>query len=94
MGGFRFSKLDIILNRIIKEIDILEYHTDVSQQTVKGIFLHILSADGDAAAVYIPKAGNQIAKCRFLPEPEGPTIAVKLLSGIVRETDFRTGRFS
>ena len=65
MGGFRFSKLDIILNRIIKEIDILEYHTDVSQQTVKGIFLHILSADGDAAAVYIPKAGNQIAKGRL-----------------------------
>ena len=49
----------------MKKINVLEYHTDIWEQTVAGQLPDIHVPDGNGTAVYIVKAGQQAAHCGF-----------------------------
>lgn len=93
MGGIGASKLDVVFHRVSKEIDLLKYHGDLIHQALQGIVLHILTAHQDGATLHIPEPGDEITQCGF-PEPLGPTMAVVVLSGMVKDTSRRMGRWS
>ena len=62
MGSIRFAELNVVLNGIRKQIDILEYHTDIGHQLRQRICLYVFTADRNTAAVHIPKAGDQVTE--------------------------------
>ena len=61
MGGVRAAELDVVLHSVMEQINRLEHHGDVSQQTLAGELPHIVSAHGDRAGIHIIKPGHQIA---------------------------------
>ena len=56
---------DVCADRVVEEVDVLEHHRDVREQTVAGKFAQVVSADGDAAALRIVKAREQTANGRL-----------------------------
>lgn len=60
--GVRSAEFDIVFDGIGKEVNILEHHTDLIHKRFQGVILHVISADFDAAAFGIPKAGNEITE--------------------------------
>ena len=60
-GCVRFSEADIGADRIVEQVDILEYHRNICQQAVTRKFAQIVSADCDTARLRIIKACDQAA---------------------------------
>ena len=58
MGGVRAAKLDIVLNRICKEVHALKHHRDILHQAVQFEIPYIRTAYGNLPGVHIPKAGQ------------------------------------
>ena len=68
MGSVRAAKLDIVLNRICKEVHALEHHRDILHQAVQLEIPYIRTAYGNLPGVHIPKTGNQVAhRCLTCP---------------------------
>ena len=68
MGGVRAAKLDIVLNRICKEVYALEHHRDILHQAVQLKIPYIRTAYGNLPGIHIPKTGNQgCTSLSFLP---------------------------
>lgn len=88
MSGIRFTKLDIVLDAIRKEKNILKDHADIREQAIQLIFPYVSAAQFNAPFIYIPKRVIKLHNV-VLPEPDGPTIAVVVLAGIVRLTWFK-----
>ena len=61
----RLSKANVIGNRVVEQIDVLEHNTDVFQHLIGIILTNILAADGNRTAVHIPESANQIAQGSF-----------------------------
>ena len=88
MSGIRFTKLDIVLDAICKEKNILKDHADIREQAIQLIFRMSvppsLMHPSSTSQKRVIKLHNVV-----LPEPDGPTIAVVVLAGIVRLTWFK-----
>lgn len=61
----RATEFNVVLNRIGKQINILENYADLVHKGFKSIILNIKASDFHTAAVRIPKARNQITEGRF-----------------------------
>lgn len=85
MGGVRAAKLDIVLNRICKEVYALEHHRDILHQAVQLKIPYIRTAYGNLPGIHIPKRAIRLHIVVF-PAPEGPTMAVVVFSGMVKLT--------
>ena len=56
---------DVRADRVVEEVDVLEHHRDVREQTVAGKFAQVVSADRNAAALRVVKAREQTANGRL-----------------------------
>ena len=56
--GVRTAEFDVVLNRIGKQLHVLEYHADILHQAVQLEIPHIFAANRNPPGVYIPKPGN------------------------------------
>ena len=48
-----------------KQINVLEYYADLLHEGFQRVILHVISADLYAAAVRVPKAGDEVAEGGF-----------------------------
>src|SRR5699024_6938487 len=55
------AETDVVFNGIVEQVDLLNDHRDIAEQTVTGHVPHILTAYCDLAAVHIIETGNQVA---------------------------------
>ena len=56
---------DVCTDRVVEEVDVLEDHRDVREQTVAGKFAQVVSADEDTPALRVVKAREQTANGRL-----------------------------
>ena len=65
MCSIRRTKFDIVFNSILKKINILKHYRKVTQQTIAGIFFHIISSYTDVSFLNIPKTCDKADKGRL-----------------------------
>ena len=65
MGSRWIAEFDIIFYGISKKIYLLEYLTDIGEQTVQCVISNIYTADCNFSSVNIPKPGDQVTKRTF-----------------------------
>ena len=61
-AGVRLAEANVVFNGVGEQIDILENHADLIHQVLEGVRAHIVPANGDAAALYIPEASDEVAE--------------------------------
>ncbi len=63
--GVGLSKADIIGNRVLEEIHIMEYKAEILRQCIHAILFDVSSTQRDDTTVHIPESGKQMAQCGF-----------------------------
>ena len=65
VGSVGIPEFNIVFYRIVKQIHVLEHHTELRKQIVVTVLFYIRTAYQNTAAANIPKARHQIAQRRF-----------------------------
>ena len=65
IGRVRFPELDIVPDRVVEKVDVLEDEGEIRKQFVISIIPDVDAADLDFAAVDVPESRDQAAKRRF-----------------------------
>ena len=65
IGSVRSAETDIILNRIVKQINVLKDHAYIFKQTVASELFYVMSSNRYTAALYVVKPRDKIAERRF-----------------------------
>lgn len=63
--GVGFSEFDIVFDRVVEQIHVLEHHRNIFHKAVELIIPDIFAADFDRAFLYVPKTGDKIAHRGF-----------------------------
>ena len=64
-GGVHSANSDVVVDRILKEIDSLEYHTDVVHQLCKRNCAYIRSTKEDRTFLHIPEPRKEVGNGRL-----------------------------
>lgn len=75
MGSRWIAEFDIIFYGISKKIYLLEYLTDIGEQTVQCVISNIYTADCNFPSSTSQNRAIRLQSVLF-PAPDGPTIAV------------------
>ena len=65
VSGAGLAEPDVVLNRVVEEIDVLEHHRESLHEGVKLPLAHIDAANRHATRVHVPEARHEIHERRL-----------------------------